>query len=357
MPSVLVAMSGGVDSSVAAALLKEQGYEVVGVTMRLVSHPGGDYSLNKGCCTLDDANDARRVAFSLDIPHYIVNLEREFRTHVVDYFVEEYAKGRTPNPCMACNRYIKFDILLRKADALGIDFVATGHYARIERRDGRYRLLRAADRVKDQSYVLYMLQQAQLSRILLPIGGYEKGEIRAIAARLGLPVASKPDSQEICFVPGGNYRRFIGQHKAEALDPGPVVDTSGRVLGMHPGVASFTIGQRRGLGISAGKPLYVVDIKPEAKTVVVGTQEELLVRAFEVEDLCFVAGTAPDTRFRAAVKIRYRAPEMFADVKLIGERAAVVELDDPAKGIAPGQAAVFYHGDEVIGGGIIRSKS
>ncbi len=356
MASVLVAMSGGVDSSVAAALLKEQGYEVVGVTMRLVSYPTGDYSLNRGCCTLDDAEDARRVAFALDIPHYIVNMEREFGTHVVDYFADEYMRGRTPNPCMACNRYIKFDALIRKADALGIEFVATGHYARIDRSDGRCRLLRAVDSAKDQSYVLYMLKQPQLRRLLLPIGWHPKAEIRAIASRLGLPVASKPDSQEICFVPGGDYRAFIGRWKAGSMVPGPIVDTGGRVLGQHPGVAFFTVGQRRGLGLAAGRPLYVVDIKPETRTVVVGSREELQVRAFEVEDLSFVAGTAPDTAFSANVKIRYRSAELPAVVKLLGEGQARVELEAPAMGIAPGQAAVFYDGDEVIGGGIIRSK-
>jgi tRNA-specific 2-thiouridylase len=356
MASVLVAMSGGVDSSVAAALLKDQGYEVVGVTMRLVSHPEGDYSLNRGCCTLDDAQDARRVAYRLDITHYIVNLEREFRTHVVDYFAHEYMHGRTPNPCTACNRYIKFDALLRKADELGVDFIATGHYARIEVRDKAYRLMRAVDVTKDQSYVLYMLGQNQLRRLLLPVGHYRKDEIRSIAAQLRLPVARKPDSQEICFVPNGNYRDFISRHRADALVPGPIVDTSGRALGQHPGIAFFTIGQRRGLGLATGRPLYVVDIKPEGRTVVVGSEEELLVRSFEVEELSFVAGTAPDTVFSASVKIRYRSAELPAVIRLLGDGTAEVELQEPARGIAPGQAAVFYRGDEVLGGGIIRSR-
>ncbi len=357
MASVLVAMSGGVDSAVAAALLKQKGYDVIGVTMRLVAQGGGEYSLNRSCCTLDDALDARRVAHALDIPHYIINLEAEFRARVVDYFADEYLKGRTPNPCVACNRYIKFDALMKKADALGIEYVATGHYARIEGTGERLRLLKASDASKDQSYVLYMLQQHQLRRLLLPIGTYHKSQVRAMAEQLGLIVANKPDSQEICFVPHGDYRAFVANYRRQALEPGPIVDTSGQVLGQHPGIAFFTVGQRRGIGVATGSPLYVVDIQPETRTVVVGPAEDLMVRTIELEEVSFVAGTPPDSVFRAAVKLRYRSGELAATVRVLGTSRAEVELDAPARAVAPGQVAVFYHGDEVLGGGIIRSRS
>ncbi len=348
---VIVGMSGGVDSSVAAALLVEQGYEVIGVTMRLWTlHDRDALPGKQRCCSVEDIDDAVAVAQALDIPHYVLNFERPFRTHVVDYFVAEYARGRTPNPCLACNEHIKYRALLDRALALGADFLATGHYARVAHGPDRHRLLRAIDGRKDQSYVLYTLGQAELARLLLPIGELTKEEVRRIAARLRLPVADKPDSEEICFVPGNDYRAFL----AERLPPRPgtIVDvTTGAAVGTHAGISGYTVGQRRGLG-AFGAPRYVVGLEPERNLVLIGPEEALYARAFRAERLRFTAGTPPSGPLRVQAKIRYKAPLVPALVTVDGD-GAIVHCDEPQRAVTPGQAVVFYDGDEVIGGGTI----
>jgi tRNA-specific 2-thiouridylase len=310
---VLVAMSGGVDSSLALALLREEGYDVFGVTMRLSAEEPADLDApHKTCCAVEGADDARRVCAALGAPHYVLNFEREFKRHVIDYFVAEYERGRTPNPCLACNQYVKFDFLLRRTAALEADYLATGHYARVERAGGRYRLLKAIDPAKDQSYFLYTLGQAELARLLLPVGGYTKPEIRARAAALALPVADKPDSQEICFIPGGDYRAFLADRVGAR--PGEIRDAAGTVLGHHPGTAGFTVGQRRGLGIAASEPLFVVDIDAKANVLTVGRDAELLRTELTAERVHWVAGAPPEDGRSLTAKIRYRSPEAPATV-------------------------------------------
>lgn len=344
-------MSGGVDSAVAAGLLLRQGYDVVGITMRLWTQDDPLASrYHRRCCPVEDIDDARAAADLLGIPHYVLNMEREFSAHVVDYFVDEYRRGRTPNPCLPCNEQIKFRSLLARAVALEADYLATGHYARIERADGAYRLLRARDDEKDQSYVLYMLGQAELSRTLFPIGGYRKEQVRSLAADLGLPMAGKPDSADICFLPTEDYRDFIAQRVPQS--EGDVVDSDGRVLGRHRGVAGFTIGQRRGLGVALGAPRFVTAIHPQRNVITIGTEEELLSDALTAESLRWVAGRPPAEEFEAEVKIRYRTAGQRATVRVTAT-GAEVRFGRPQRALAPGQAAVFYRNDEVLGGGII----
>ncbi|MFQ5879509.1 MAG: tRNA 2-thiouridine(34) synthase MnmA [Dehalococcoidia bacterium] len=348
---VIVAMSGGVDSATAAALLVRQGYEVIGITMRLWTLEDYEAPMHqRRCCSVEDTDDAHAVCQVLGIPHYALNLEREFREYVVDYFCQEHQRGRTPNPCLACNEHIKFRPLLAKALALEADYLATGHYVRVVRGQQGYELRRARDASKDQSYVLYMLGQAELSRLLFPVGDYTKGEIRRIAAAMGLPVADKPDSADICFIPDGDYRAFVAQYAA--AEPGEMVDSSGRLLGQHDGISGYTIGQRRGLGIAAGEPLYVVDICSETNTVVVGPEEELLVDLLWAEEVSFVAGAAPVGPLRVEAKSRYRSGVVPAVLTVTGDRAEL-RPDAPVRAVSPGQAVVFYQGDKVLGGGII----
>lgn len=350
---VIVAMSGGVDSSVAALLLKQAGYQVVGVTLRLFTlYRPTAAPLSRSCCSLEDIHDARRVCQVLDIPHYVLNAEREFRTFVVDYFVGEYQRGRTPNPCIACNDRIKFAFLLQRAMALGADLVATGHYARVVERHGVYSLLKAVDESKDQSYVLFGLGQEQLARLLFPIGWYSKAEVRQIAQTAGLPVARKPDSQEICFVLSGDYREFLRQHGVGR--PGDIVDTEGRVLGRHEGVEFFTIGQRRGLGVARGTPLYVVGIDAPRARVIVGPEEALYQQSLRAEGVNWVEGP-PGAPVEAQVKVRYKAPAVAATITPIGSDTAMVAFHEPQRAITPGQAVVFYEGERVLGGGFIAS--
>ena len=348
---ILVAMSGGVDSSVAAFLLKKAGYDVVGVTMRLWSDEDtGASPHNRRCCSAEDTLDAREAAAVIGIPHYVINFEREFQRDVIDYFVGEYRRGRTPHPCIACNDRIKFDPLLRRAEAIGAAYLASGHYARVEDRGGKRRLLTAADPEKDQSYVLYGLQQAVLQRLLFPVGGYSKHEIRGIARQASLPLADKPDSQDICFIPSGDYRSFVG--KQAETTPGSIVDTSGRVLGEHQGIELFTVGQRRNLNLPSSTPKYVVAIDAASATVVVGESDEVYADSLSAEGVSYVSGLEPAAPFEAEVKYRYKSARAAATVFPDGRRARIV-FAEPQRALTPGQAAVFYQGDEVIGGGVI----
>ncbi len=347
----LVAMSGGVDSSVAAALMLEDGHEVVGVTLK--QWEGADGSLpTAGCCTVADAEDARRVAAQLDVPYYVLDYVAEFRAAVVDRFGADYLAGRTPNPCVECNRRVRFRALLDRADALGCDLLVTGHHARV-RRNGRYRLLRATDPGKDQSYVLHMLGQADLARVRLPVGEMTKDEVRAHAGRLGLRSAAKPDSQDICFVAGGDYREFLRTHFPAAARPGPIVDEQGRQVGTHAGTAGFTVGQRRGLGVAAGERRYVTSVDAPTATVTIGPRAALATAGCRVSGMSWVAGEAPAGR-DVAVQLRYRSRPVPATLAPAGDDW---ELDfaAPQHGVAVGQAAVVYAGDEVLGGGTIEA--
>ncbi|MFQ5492351.1 MAG: tRNA 2-thiouridine(34) synthase MnmA [Phycisphaerae bacterium] len=355
-PKVVVAMSGGVDSSVAACLLCEQGYEVLGLFMRTGTEAVGSPveaggRSHQGCCSAVDAGDARFVAGMLGIGFYALNFERDF-DRIIEYFVDEYQSGRTPNPCVVCNSDLKFGKIIDYADAVGAQYIATGHYARIDRRDAQPRLCRAADTDKDQSYVLFGIGPKVLERILLPVGGLTKDQVRQEAARFNLPVCDKPDSVEICFVPDRNYARLVRERRPEAFVPGEVRDEEGAVLGRHEGVPNFTIGQRRGLGIAAGQPIYVTRLNVLDNTVTVGPQEALLRRRFVVKGINLLID--PDgERFGADVQIRYHHQASSADVTLIGDGQADVTFDRAQPAITPGQAAVFYDGDQVIGGGWI----
>lgn len=351
---VVVAMSGGVDSSVAAALLVERGYDVIGITMRLWSEetPFG-FRHQRRCCSVEDTDDARRVCSVLGIPHYILNMEEPFRDEVVDYFVGEYANGRTPNPCLACNDRVKFRPLLERAMTFDARYLATGHYARVEGGADGHRLLKAADPAKDQSYVLFQLGQSELEHVLFPVGASRKEDIREIGRRIGLPNADKPDSVDICFIPDGDLRGFLDARLESR--PGPVVDLAGNAIGEHGGVATLTVGQRKGLGVAKGEPLYVIALDPVENRVVAGTNAELMSETMAVGALRFVAGHPPADEFRCQVRIRYRAPEVGATVSM-DDGGARVRFDAPQRAITPGQAAVFYDGDVVLGGGIIQGR-
>jgi tRNA-specific 2-thiouridylase len=358
MARMVVAMSGGVDSSVAAALLAQEagrtGDEIIGVWMRL--HPGGGegYEQSRSCCSPDAHDDARRVAQLVGIPFFALNLERSFEERVIDAFADGYLAGATPNPCQACNQYIKFDELLRRGlAAYGADQVATGHYARVEQRDGRFRLLKAADANKDQTYFLWVLDQSQLARTRFPLGELTKPEVRRIAAELQLPTADKPESQEICFVPAGDYRELLAERRGYVGEPGPIVDAAGEQVGTHSGYAHYTVGQRRGLGVARGEPVFVREVRPASNTVVVGRRDEIASRRFEVEGRHFVAGEPPAGRFGASVRIRHRGAEVPCQVTLIGDDRLLVEAGEPVWAPAPGQAAVLYDGEECLGGGRI----
>ena len=358
MVRMVAAMSGGVDSSVAAALLAEEGQttgdEVIGVWMRLHPDRGEGYEISRSCCSPDAADDARRVAQLVGIPFFALNLEREFGARVLDAFVDGYLDGATPNPCQACNQYIKFDELLRRGlAAYGADTVATGHYARVKKADGRWRLLRAADRQKDQTYFLWVLDQEQLSHTRFPLGELTKPEVRAIAAGLELPTADKPESQEICFVPAGDYRELLAERRGYAGEPGPIVDAAGTQVGTHTGYAHYTVGQRHGLGIALGDAVYVREVRPATNTVVIGRREEIGATQFSAEGRRFVAGEPPAERFAASVRIRHRGEDVPCEITLVGVDRFVVETAEPVWAPAPGQAAVLYAGDECLGGGRI----
>jgi tRNA-uridine 2-sulfurtransferase len=354
---VVAAMSGGVDSSVAAALLAGQegvDEEVIGVWMRTHGDLPEGYELSRSCCSPDAADDARRVAQLLGIPFFILNVEREFGARVIDAFVDSYLDGATPNPCQACNQYIKFDELLRRGlAAYGADAVATGHYARLEHRDGRWRLLRAADADKDQTYFLWVLDQDQLARTRFPLGDLTKPEVRRMAAELTLPTAEKPESQEICFVPDGDYREYLRGRDPAAFRPGSIVDRTGRTIGHHTGVAGFTIGQRKGLGLASSRPLYVVDLDADEDRVTVGDAADLERDQLEVSRVNFIGGETPAGPLRVSAKIRHNHEPAPATVRALGAARAEVVFDMPQRAITPGQSCVWYRGDEVVGGGVI----
>ncbi len=343
-------MSGGVDSSVAAALMLEQGHDVVGVTLKQWQAADGSLP-TAGCCTVADAEDARRVAAQLDVPYYVLDHVADFRERVVEPFGEAYASGRTPNPCIDCNRRVRFRTLLERTKKLGCDVLVTGHHARVQRSKGRYRLHKGEDRNKDQSYVLHMLGQAELAKVRLPIGELTKQEVRQEAQRLDLRTAAKPDSQDICFVED-DYRTFLRDNFAAVAKPGPIVDTSGTIVGRHQGTVDFTIGQRRGLGVALGEPRYVVAVKPEVATIVIGRRGELESKGCVLEDVSFVSGFAPATDLDIEVKVRYRSDAVPAGIEATAGGLAV-HFRDPQLAVTPGQAAVLYRGDEVIGGGTI----
>lgn len=347
---VVVAMSGGVDSSVAAAILHAEGADVVGIAMRLYASPEGD---TRSCCSPDDLYDARRVAESLGFPFYVANYQKAFQQRVVDYFVEEYRRGRTPSPCVACNDHLKFDILLQRMRALEGSALVTGHYARIERVGDRYALLRGVDAQKDQSYFLFGLRRELLAHIRFPLGGLTKGDVRERARALGLSTADKPESQDLCFVGRGDYASFVAAADGAAPTPGRIVHAgTGAVLGTHDGVHRFTVGQRRGLGIASSEPLYVQSIDADSGDVLVSGRDALAVRRVVIERCNWLRWDDPPASFRCEAQVRYRQQARPAEVE-VGHDRAVVTFDEPQYGVSPGQAAVVYDGDEVLGGGWI----
>jgi len=353
---VVIAMSGGVDSSVAAALLVEEGYEVIGVTMQIwPASSGPEEEFSRACCSLSAVEDARRVAASLGIPHYVMNFKEIFEETVIDNFIEEYRKGRTPNPCVRCNRFVKFEALLEKSQALGAEYVATGHYSRIvfDSKIGRWLLKRGLDPTKDQSYALYSMTQHQLAHTLMPLGGMTKEETRKLATKLGLSVANKRDSQEICFVENKDYPAFLKSACPEVATPGPIIDTQGKVLGQHNGIAFYTLGQRKRLGISTPEPRYVVKIDPAQNAIIVGAETDLYGIELIATDLNFISVETLEDPIAISAKIRYNMKDSRACLALqVGEQA-MVRFEEPQRAITPGQAAVFYDGENVLGGGTI----
>lgn len=373
MEKVVVGMSGGVDSSVAAYLLQQQGYEVIGITMQIWQDEDVcSMEENGGCCGLSAVEDARRVASALGIPYYVMNFKQEFKDNVIDYFVGEYLKARTPNPCIACNRYVKWEALLKRSLDIGASYIATGHYASIEKLpNGRYSIKKSVTQAKDQTYALYNLTQHQLAHTLMPVGVFEKDKIREIAKSLELPVANKPDSQEICFVPDNDYAGFIADYlekkkqqsssdedkdsifKYGGLQPGNYVNTAGEVIGRHKGLIHYTVGQRKGLGIAMGQPVFVVELKPETNEVVLGNANEVFSDRLVANRLNFMSIEELDGEMVVDAKIRYSHKGSRATIKRTGPDEVLCLFDEPQRAITPGQAVVFYDGDYVVGGGTI----
>ena len=350
---VVIGMSGGVDSSVAAYLLKEQGYDVIGIMMKL-SPDDPEYAENEGgCCSLSAVLDARRVADKLDIPFYVMNFKAPFQNYVIDNFIDEYFNGRTPNPCIMCNKHIKFEELLRKAIAIGADYVATGHYATVEEIDGRYLLRKSEDDKKDQTYALYNLTQEQLKHVLMPCGKYSKPEIREIAEKIGLEVFRKKDSQEICFIPDNNHGKFLEKKSGRKVKPGNFVDKDGNVLGKHKGIVYYTIGQRKGLGIALGKPMFVTDIIPDKNQVVLGNEEDIFKNTLIAKDVNLIPFDKVEDEIEVTAKVRYSARPAKAKLTQVGENKIKLVFEENQRAITKGQSVVFYKGNYVVGGGII----
>ena len=353
---VVVGMSGGVDSSVAAYLLKEQGYDVIGVTMQIWEDEEQQRTEeNGGCCGLSAVDDARRVADRLEIPYYVMNFKQEFQEKVVDYFVEEYLAGRTPNPCIACNRYVKWESLLKRSMEIGADYIATGHYARIAKLpNGRFAIRNSVTARKDQTYALYNLTQFQLAHTLMPIGEYEKDQVRRIAQEAGLPVAAKPDSQDICFVPDGDYAAFLKKKAGERMPgEGDFVTRDGTVLGKHKGITHYTIGQRKGLGLSMGEPVFVSELRPKTNQVVVGEEPQVFKKELLCDHLNFMGMEDLEEPRRVWAKVRYAHKGQWCRIERQGRDLIRAEFEEPVRAITPGQAVVFYDGEYVLGGGII----
>ena len=352
---VVVGMSGGVDSSVCAYLLKEQGYDVIGVTMQIWQDDDRcDIKDDGACCGLSAVNDARRVAEQIGIPYYVMNFKKEFKDKVMDYFVDEYINGRTPNPCIACNRYVKWEALLKRSLDIGADYIATGHYSRVEKLpNGRYSIKKSITDAKDQTYALYNLTQEQLSHTLMPVGSYTKDQIREIAQKIGLNVASKPDSQDICFVPDNDYAGYLEKFAGVEPKEGNFVTKDGTVIGRHKGIIHYTIGQRKGLGLSMGHPVFVVAIRPETNEVVIGENEDLFTRRIVVNNFNFMSVDDIDSEVRLVGKIRYSHKGAPCVVKKIDNGLVECMFDEPQRAPTPGQALVLYDGDYVFGGGTI----
>ena len=353
---VVVGMSGGVDSSVAAYLLKEQGYDVIGVTMQIWQDEDNEVQEeNGGCCGLSAVDDARRVAQDLEIPYYVMNFKSEFKENVMDYFAKEYLQGRTPNPCIACNRYVKWESLLKRSLDIGADYIATGHYARVTQLpNGRYTLMKSATAAKDQTYALYNLTQNQLAHTLMPVGAYTKDEIREIADKINLRVAHKPDSQEICFVPDKDYASFIEEYSGKRIPQGNFVNTKGEVIGRHKGITHYTVGQRKGLNLSMGYPVFVVEIRPETNEVVIGKGEDVFSDTLRAGTLNWMSVDGlHGEEMKVTAKIRYSHKGASCIIKEVEDGIVECRFEEPQRAITPGQAVVFYDGDYVVGGGTI----
>lgn len=354
MKKALIAMSGGVDSSVSAYLMKEQGYDCIGCTMKLYNSDGDDFAFNRTCCSLSDVEDARSVAYSLGMPYYVFNFTQDFKEKIINKFISCYESGITPNPCIDCNRYMKFDKLFDRAKIMNCEYIVTGHYARIEKNGEKFVLKKGVDDTKDQSYVLYAMTQEQLAHTKFPLGNMRKDEIRNIAEKEGFTNAHKPDSQDICFVPGGDYVEFLNMHSDKISPSGKFVDINGKILGEHKGIINYTIGQRRGLGIAFSKPMYVCNIDALNNTVTLGENKDLLKKELFADDFNWISGAAPKSQLSCKAKIRYSHKEENAIVKPLGKNEVKIIFDEPQRAITKGQAVVLYDGDIVLGGGIIK---